>query len=403
MARCLPGPPGRQPLACRHCADTVSRASIGAVGDISSFAAIEVLIGLSFVFFLLSTACSALQEMLASVLGWRAKTLEDAVGTMLGNPKVKRGVKEWFGRVDKVGVVDQDVVNDHQEAGVPVDLTSAVFEHWRIKGLVRDPDSSLRRRSRPSYLPPRALSLAIAETLALHAPRPDAPKGDPAPGATAPNDTPWARTDAEILAAVQAVVKNFPGSHQREVLQKAAVNAHGDLEGFRMQVERAFDDSMDRASGWYKRKAQLVLALLAAVFAIGLNVDSVRIATHLYNDEAVRTAVVSQVGSTADAQDAADTVSQIKQLKLPVGWSAENRPAGFSGWAGGIAGWLLTIAALNLGAPFWFDLLSRLSRQRGVGIPEKPGRALSDSPVADADAVPAARQAADAAPPPGAG
>ena len=64
------------------------------MGDISSFAAVEIVIGLSFLFFVLSTACSAFQEMLSSVLGWRAKTLEDAVGTMLGNPKVKRGLKE---------------------------------------------------------------------------------------------------------------------------------------------------------------------------------------------------------------------------------------------------------------------------------------------------------------------
>jgi hypothetical protein len=373
------------------------------VGDISSFAAIEVLIGLSFVFFLLSTACSAFQEMLASVLGWRAKTLEDAVGNMLGNPKVKRGLKEWFGRVDKVGVVDRDVVNAHEEAGVPVDLVTAVFEHWRIKALVRDPNSSLRRRSRPSYLPPRALSLAVAETLALHAPPPpkaSASKRGQAAAAAGATATPWQHTDDEILAAVQRVVTKFPGSHQREVLQKAAVNAHGDLEGFRKHVETAFDDSMERASGWYKRKAQLVLALVAATFAIGLNVDSVRIATHLYNDEAVRTAVVSQVKSERP-EDAAATVSQIKQLRLPVGWGAANRPSGGSGWVGALAGWLITIAALNLGAPFWFDLLSRLSRQRGVGIPEKPGRVLSDKPVRDTTAAPAAGHAsADDAPPP---
>ena len=39
---------------------------------ISGLAALEVLVGLSFVFFLLSTACSAVQETLAGILGWRA-------------------------------------------------------------------------------------------------------------------------------------------------------------------------------------------------------------------------------------------------------------------------------------------------------------------------------------------
>ena len=37
-----------------------------------------------------------------------------------------------------------------------------------------------------------------------------------------------------------------------------------------------------------------------------------------------------------------------------------------------LGGWLLTIAAISLGAPFWFDTLSRLSRLRSTGKPETP-------------------------------
>ncbi len=200
------------------------------MGDISSFAAVEVLIGLSFVFFLLSTACSAAQEMLASVLGWRAKTLEDAVGTMLGNPKVKRGVKEWFGRIDKKGVIDAGVVKDHAEAGVPADLTTAVFEHWRIKGLVRDPDSNLRRRSRPSYLPPRALSLAIAETLALHAPPPPdaaAAQDPPAPGTgSGAKAAPVPATAPRGQIGVRDRGEGGPGTGARDHSRRDPVAAH---------------------------------------------------------------------------------------------------------------------------------------------------------------------------------
>lgn len=344
------------------------------MGDISGFAAIEVLIGLSFLFFLLSTACSAIQEMLASALGWRAKTLEDAVGNMLGNPKIRRGVKEWIGGVDKQGA-DRAAEAAHENVALPADLTQEVFEHWRIKALVRDPESKQRRRSRPSYLPPRALSLAVAETLARHA---------PANGEASDTETPWKRTDDEILAAIHKALEDVPLDHPREVLQKAAVNAHADLERFRMHVETAFEDAMERASGWYKRKAQLVLALLATIFAIGLNVDAVRVATQLYNDEAVRTAVVSRVPAD-QPQEAADAVTQVKQLQLPLGWASDNTPSDIGGWLSRVPGWLITIAALNLGAPFWFDLLSRLSRQRGVGIPEKPGRRLSDRPVGGRD------------------
>ena len=37
-----------------------------------------------------------------------------------------------------------------------------------------------------------------------------------------------------------------------------------------------------------------------------------------------------------------------------------------------LGGWLLTVAAISLGAPFWFDTLSRLSRLRSTGKPETP-------------------------------
>jgi hypothetical protein len=37
-----------------------------------------------------------------------------------------------------------------------------------------------------------------------------------------------------------------------------------------------------------------------------------------------------------------------------------------------VGGWLLTILAISLGAPFWFDLLGRFSRLRSSGKPETP-------------------------------
>jgi hypothetical protein len=61
--------------------------------DVSGLAAIDAAIGLVFLYFLLSTALSTINEGIANVLGWRAKTLEDAVRNMLGDPQVKRGTQ----------------------------------------------------------------------------------------------------------------------------------------------------------------------------------------------------------------------------------------------------------------------------------------------------------------------
>jgi hypothetical protein len=70
---------------------------------------------------------------------------------------------------------------------------------------------------------------------------------------------------------------------------------------------------------------------------------------------------------------------------LPIGWhfdsTAPASSAPKTAWAriwGGlttVAGWLLTGLALSLGAPFWFDLLSKFINIRGAG--EKPARADS--------------------------
>jgi hypothetical protein len=314
------------------------------VPDIGNLPALDVAIGLAFVYFLLSTVCSAINEGVASVLGWRAKTLEDAVGNLLAHG-------EW------------------KEQGETRDLPAEFFEHWRIKALVRDPNSSKRRRNRPSYMPPRAFSLAVAETLA-QGPAPHEPDDER-------GKSPWELADEEILARVKHAMDSLPKGQAQAVVYKAAMNADGTLEGFRRQMETGFDDAMQRASGWYKRKVQVMLAVLAAALTLGLNVDTVRIGSQLWSDKPVRTAVAAKAAGASDSQKAADAVDTVNQLKLPLGWGANNAPKSVSAGLRRIPGWLLTIAALSLGAPFWFDLLGRVARLRGSGVPQEP-RSPSD-------------------------
>jgi hypothetical protein len=37
------------------------------------------------------------------------------------------------------------------------------------------------------------------------------------------------------------------------------------------------------------------------------------------------------------------------------------------GWLKTILGWAITIAAISLGAPFWFDLLGKVANLKGTG------------------------------------
>ena len=129
--------------------------------DLTGFPALDVAIGLAFLFFLLSTAASAINEAIAALLGWRAKTLEDGIARMLGDEP--RGV--WKRLVDRFSKGRKGLA----ERG----LAASVFEHWAVTALVRDPNSRFRRRRQPSYLPPDVVSLAVSEAAHAerHAPR----------------------------------------------------------------------------------------------------------------------------------------------------------------------------------------------------------------------------------------
>jgi hypothetical protein len=330
--------------------------------------ALDVAIGLAALFFLLSMVCSAVNEGIANVLAWRAKTLEDALVRLVGDDESRRkalGVgQRLLGRVEPKAQTPPAAPPGHVDGGARVPVAPAVYDHWRIRTLVRDPDSSARRRARPSYLPPRAFSLALAEVLAK----------PPERDATKPSA--WEQTDAELFGRLKEGVESLPPGQLRDFAAKALSNAGNTVEGFREQVEHTFDDAMERASGWYKRKIQVALAVIAAIVALGMNVDTVRVTNSLWSDAPLRTAVAERAAATGTPASAAEAVEGIDELGLPVGWGP-NTPEGW-GWLAAVPGWLVTIAAVSLGAPFWFDLLSRFARLRGSGVPERP-RSLDDT------------------------
>jgi hypothetical protein len=405
--------------------------------DLTGFPALDVAIGLAFLFFLLSTISSAVNEGIAAFFGWRAKTLEDAIASLVGDVNGRRTVLAWFGDLISglLGLTRKKP--PPRKAGDPLaGLAHDVLDHWSVRALVRDPNSPLRRRSRPSYLPHDVFSLALAEVLATRVPRVNAAK-EKQDLASVPESeikaasTPWQLGDEALLAAVQKVIADLPDefANERAFLTSAAVAGEQSLESFRKEVEAGFDDTMTRASGWYKRKAQLMILLIATVITLALNVSTVRVATRLWNDEPLRTTVTAaaikavneagptgptgatgptgtasagaagagQIGTTGptgatgcepapddpstpanvgnciafQANRAGDAINKVESLNLPIGWSGPgNRFKDID--ISVVGGWLLTIIALSLGAPFWFDLLNKLVRLRGTGVPEGP-------------------------------
>ena len=288
------------------------------------FAALDVALGLIFVYLVLALVCSALNESLSSVFSWRAHFLREGVANLL----------------------DPDNESNGQE------LVKKLYAHPLLNALIR-PVSRKEKVRYPAYLPARVFASALLDFDGAGAKR-----------------------------SVEDAIKAVPSEQARAALTTLWIDANGDTVRFRRAVESWFDDAMERVSGWYRRRVQVVMWVLAIAVAVVLNVDTIRIADDLWKDKTVRAAVVARTQNppaatqVPSATDVAKSVDTLKELKLPIGWSGETRPNG--GWDWFLTalmktvGLLMTAAALTLGAPFWFDMLGKIARVRSAGArPEK--------------------------------
>ena len=183
-------------------------------------------------------------------------------------------------------------------------------------------------------------------------------------------------------------IEAIPSERVRGALTALLHNAQGDAVLFRHNVEQWYDDQMERVSGWYRRRIQKVLWILAFLTAFMLNADSLQIAKRLWVEPSVRASLVSQAQTTTTTnQDPSttDPSAALNALPVPLGWhlaTADDDPQGFplywdrswdrSMWwslLSKLIGLTLTAVAISFGAPFWFDTLSKLARLRNGGAP----------------------------------
>jgi hypothetical protein len=190
----------------------------------------------------------------------------------------------------------------------------------------------------------------------------------------------------------------------RRVLQALARGKDESLNEMRDAVADWYDEAMDRVAGWYKRRVKWVLLIIATVVTVAVNADSVRIAEQLWYDEDLRAAAVEaaepymreaarkdqaaseNAESNGGEDDGTSHVREtLEELKTDLGTFPIGYPEGFHLACirmSMIVGWLLTIGAISLGAPFWFDVLGKVSHLRGSGTREadrakKPGAATA--------------------------
>ncbi|HET7234060.1 MAG TPA: hypothetical protein VFJ16_28870 [Longimicrobium sp.] len=349
----------------------------------NGFAVLNVVIGLFFVYLLLSMICSAVNEYISAMLNKRGKVLIAGITKLLNDTG----------------------------AG---DRTAALLAHPLIRSLYG------KGGRRPSYIPARNFAIALLDV---------ARSGAPATDLTGvldlfEKDSVFDVTRFLADPAITAALGNpaIPDTVRVKMLG-ALAGAQTDYQKLQDSVEVWFNQSMDRVSGTYKRYTQIALLIIGAVVTLAINADTIQIWQRLAASPRLQEVIVAQAvqaipsiqqelqrqgqlpappadGTTSPqspsapndsaAKAAIDTAqARLARTQLGLGWSrAELARLGLvSGksadpWAvlEKIVGLILTIIALSFGAPFWFDMLNKLVNIRGAGRapdenPRKPAAA----------------------------
>jgi hypothetical protein len=282
---------------------------------LGSNAIVDVAVGLALMFLIVSLMATVLNELVATKLKLRASTLQGALKNILDSDTLRA---------------------DFYDHGLIAGTHDAVGGH-------------------PSYLSGRDFALAVIGSLDVTKPVP-------------------------ALGDIKSAVENMRDCNIRDVLLSQLATAGTDIDQLRNGIATYFDSVMDRVGGTYQRYLKLISLGIGFILVAALNVDSVQVGKELWKDASLRAQMVQsgkellaaqKSAAVSDAKGLADLESELRPI--PIGWSTKqvqwDDP---SWWLFKVFGLVFSALAVSLGAPFWFELLSKFMNVRGTGVKPKP-------------------------------
>ncbi|HMF64715.1 MAG TPA: hypothetical protein VK608_11560 [Edaphobacter sp.] len=312
-------------------------------------------ISMIFLFLMLSAACSAIQEIVANIMRWRAKTLEKGIAGLFLSEEFKE----------------------------------ALYKTPLLEGLC-SPNALGTLSRKPSYIPSATLAMAI-----LH----------------------LAQEKKMDLTGAACALPTGDALARTETLLRSILRDSKTFEEQKGKLEDWYNDSMSRVSGWYKRKSHMTLWIIGVLLCLAFNADSIAIANAFWNDPTLRAATTEAAmeyvknapkdGAAPSEVETRDSFTKLNEVRrqlttIPLGWcrvSSTTDPMGtcwpnLAGakrvmtpvavpvgdprrvvgdvsewWFWKLLGISLTALAISQGAPFWFDLLQKVANLRLAGNP----------------------------------
>lgn len=231
---------------------------------------LDVVIGLVFIYLLYSLLASVIQEIVATSLSFRAKILEKSIVRMLQDDEENTvgfidRAKSWFHIL-----FNKKITKDKS-------LSELFYQHPLLKYLGED-----KWYSKPSYLNAKNFSKVIVDLL----------RGE--------NTQAGDDFRPLIEKALQTGIIEYNGiiynieKATLKYLNSLWIDANGDIQKYTIQLENWFNETQERATGWYKRYTQVLLFTIGLIIAIAFNVNTLEIVKKLSKDPELRSQLVNQ-------------------------------------------------------------------------------------------------------------
>ncbi len=311
---------------------------------------LDVLLGLVFVYFLLSIICSSINEFFAGMLKWRARDLERGIINLIRDPDIVRGllsnplITALSSRNNEALLVKWGA-GDKDPNSVFVDNTviEKDLNARKLTATGQDPKKVVRKNyaGKPSYIPSRTFVLALLNTVLGDQPltvdnirqnaqdlsingKNDNQKDlgkilllllDDSQGVgtlvigvkdvrTLVEAMPDSTRKTQILAiidtatsvdAVRNAVLALDVSDERRAVLNYLTLGISEIEAFKRRAESWYDTVMARVEGVYKRRIQIYLFGIGFLVALIVGADSIHLANALSSNAAVRQSLLADV------------------------------------------------------------------------------------------------------------
>lgn len=239
--------------------------------------AFNVVLGLILIYLLYSLLVTILSEMTATYLGFRQRMLRLCIERMLNDGYYDHGLNWW-------GKQWNNILRTflYEFRGFKYSVAGRFYNDPGIKYLAKGDKISWIsfRQSKPSYISKDTFALTLIHLM---------------------RDKGTGKTDVEkIEFCLQYNTLHFQPDTLRNI-KTMWTDSGKDLALFGEKLKKWFEESMERNTGWYKRKMQVTTFFIGLLLAMVFNVDSIKITRILSRDKEARGQLVNlAVGLSKD-------------------------------------------------------------------------------------------------------